>query len=63
MTRKVFEMASVIAPVLRHAGADPDHIALRGAQRTWTYAQLRDAALVYARALAPRASVPETGYC
>src|ERR1700739_3561389 len=44
-------MASVIAPVLRHAGTDPDHIALRGAQRLWTYAQLRDAALAYARAL------------
>ena len=44
-------MASVITPVLRHAGADPDHIALRGAQRSWTYAQLRDAALAYARAL------------
>src|SRR6201998_412920 len=44
-------MASVIAPVLRHAGTDPDHIALRGAQRNWTYAQLRDAALAYAQAL------------
>ena len=44
-------MANVIAPVLRHAGADPDHIALRCAQRSWTYAQLRDAALAYAQAL------------
>src|ERR1700739_5046122 len=44
-------MANVIAPVLRHAGTDPDHIALRGAQRLWTYAQLGDAALAYARAL------------
>src|ERR1700747_1085643 len=44
-------MASVLTPVLRHAGADPDHIALRGAQRSWTYAQLRDAALAYAQAL------------
>src|SRR6201993_3539735 len=44
-------MASVLTPVLWHAGADPDHIALRGAQRSWTYAQLRDAALVYAQAL------------
>ena len=44
-------MASVITPVLHHAGADPDHIALRGAQRSWTYAQLRDAALSYAQAL------------
>src|ERR1700746_1748187 len=44
-------MASVISPVLRHAGIDPDHTALRGAQRNWTYAQLRDAALSYARAL------------
>src|SRR5271163_2596349 len=46
-------MASVIAPVLRHAGTDPDpdHIALRGAQGSWTYAQLRDAALAYAQAL------------
>src|SRR6201993_2956075 len=44
-------MASVIAPVLRHAGTDPDHIALRGAQGSWTYAQLRDAAFAYAQAL------------
>src|ERR1700752_1414591 len=44
-------MASVLTPVLRHAGADPDHIALRGAQRSWAYAQLRDVALVYAQAL------------
>jgi long-chain acyl-CoA synthetase len=44
-------MASVITPVLRHAGADPDHVALRGARRSWTYAQLRDAALAYAEAL------------
>jgi long-chain acyl-CoA synthetase len=44
-------MASVIAPVLRHAATDPDHIALRGTQGSWTYAQLRDAAFVYAQAL------------
>src|ERR1700758_4012595 len=44
-------MTSVLTPVLRHAGADPDHISLRGAQRSWTYAQLRDAALAYALAL------------
>jgi len=44
-------VANVITPVLRHADADPDHIALRGAQRSWTYAQLRDAALAYAEAL------------
>jgi long-chain acyl-CoA synthetase len=44
-------MANVITPVLRHAGTDPDHMALRGAQRSWTYAQLRDAALAYAHAL------------
>jgi long-chain acyl-CoA synthetase len=44
-------VASVIAPVLRHAGTHPDHLALRGAQGSWTYAQLRDAALVYAHAL------------
>jgi long-chain acyl-CoA synthetase len=44
-------MASVITPVLRHAGVDPDRIALRGAQRDWTYAQLRDTALTYAQAL------------
>src|ERR1700756_1657084 len=44
-------MASVLTPVLRHAGADPDHIALRGAQRSWTYAQVRDGALAYAQAL------------
>jgi long-chain acyl-CoA synthetase len=58
MTRKVFEMASVIAPVLRHAGANPDHIALRGAQHSWTYAQLRDAALAYARALRTQGTGP-----
>src|ERR1700751_1164297 len=44
-------MASVVTAVLRHAGADPDHVALRCAQRSWTYAQLRDAALAYAQAL------------
>jgi long-chain acyl-CoA synthetase len=44
-------MASALGPVLRHADADPDHIALRGAQRSWTYAQLRDAALAYAGSL------------
>src|ERR1700758_4341871 len=44
-------MASVITPVLRHAGADPDHVALRCEQRLWTYAQLRDAALAFAQAL------------
>src|ERR1700758_5608544 len=44
-------MTSVLTPVLRHAGADPDHISLRGAQRSWTYAQLRDAALAFAQAL------------
>ncbi len=44
-------MATVLSPVLQHAGADPDHVALRGAQRSWTYAALRDAALAYARAL------------
>src|ERR1700747_1718587 len=44
-------MANILSPVMRHADADPDHIALRGAQRSWTYAQLRDAALAYAQAL------------
>ena len=44
-------MVNVIAPVLSHAGADPDHIALRCAQRSWTYAQLRDAALACAQDL------------
>src|SRR4029077_8241954 len=44
-------MASVITPVLRHADTDPEHVALRGAQSSWTYAQLRDAALAYAEAL------------
>jgi long-chain acyl-CoA synthetase len=44
-------MASVMSPVLQHAGDNPDHPALIGAQRTWTYAQLRDAALAYAGAL------------
>src|ERR1700752_68397 len=51
-------MASVIAPVLRHAGTDPDHIALRGAQGSWTYAQLRDAALAYAQALRTQGTGP-----
>src|ERR1700751_3410329 len=44
-------MASVVTAVLRHAGADPDHVALRCEQRLWTYAQLRDAALAFAQAL------------
>src|ERR1700746_722098 len=44
-------MASVITPVLRHAGAAYDHVALRCEQRLWTYAQLRDAALAFAQAL------------
>jgi len=44
-------MASVITPVLRHASTDPDHIALRSAQRSWTYAQLHDAAFAYSQAL------------
>src|ERR1700758_1753929 len=44
-------MASVITPVLRHAAANPDHIALRDARRRWTYPQLRDAALAFAQAL------------
>jgi len=44
-------MASVITPVLRHADTDPEHVALRGAQSSWTYAQLRDAALAYAEGL------------
>src|ERR1700739_4339046 len=44
-------MASLIPPVVRHADTDPDHVALRAAQRSWTYAQLRDAALAYAQAL------------
>src|ERR1700747_1292408 len=51
-------MASVLSPVLRRADADPDHIALRGAQRSWTYAQLRDAALAYARSLHARGIGP-----
>ena len=44
-------MASVISPVLRHADSDPEHVALRSAQSSWTYAQLRDAALAYGEAL------------
>src|ERR1700739_3604205 len=44
-------MASVLTPVLRHSGVDPDHVALRDAQRNWTYARLRDGALAYAQAL------------
>src|ERR1700755_2937539 len=44
-------MASVVSPILQHAGVDPDHTALRGAQGSWTYAQLRDAGLAYAQAL------------
>src|ERR1700756_3295061 len=51
-------MASVLTPVLRHAGADPDHIALRGAQRSWTYAQLGDAAVAYAQALRTHGIAP-----
>src|SRR6478752_3914344 len=44
-------MASVITPVLRHADSDPEHVALRSAQGSGTYARLRDAALAYAEAL------------
>ena len=44
-------MASVITPVLRHADTDPEHVAVRSAQGSWTYASLRDAALAYAEAL------------
>jgi long-chain acyl-CoA synthetase len=44
-------MASVITPVLRQADTNPEHVALRSAQSSWTYAQLRDAALAYAEAL------------
>ena len=44
-------MASVITPVLRHADSDPEHVALRSAQGSWTYARLSDAALAYAEAL------------
>src|SRR5258708_4557641 len=51
-------MTSVIAPVLRHAGTDPDHIALRAAQGSWTYPQLRDAAFAYAEALRTRGIGP-----
>jgi long-chain acyl-CoA synthetase len=51
-------MVNVIAPVLSHAGADPDHIALRCAQRSWTYAQLRDAALACAQDLRTKGAGP-----
>src|SRR6476469_333678 len=51
-------MVNVIAPVLTHAGADPDHIALRCAQRSWTYAQLRDAALACAQDLRTKGAGP-----
>jgi long-chain acyl-CoA synthetase len=51
-------MASVITPVLRHASTDPDHIALRGAQRSWTYGQLHDAVFAYSQALRTRGVGP-----
>jgi long-chain acyl-CoA synthetase len=44
-------MASVITPLLSHADRRPEHVAVLGAQSSWTYAQLRDAALAYAGAL------------
>ena len=56
-------MASVITPVLRHADTDPEHVALRSAQSSWTYAQLRDAALAYAEVLRKQGIGPGTGSC
>ena len=44
-------MANVIDPVSRHADATPGNIALRGADSTLTYGQLRDASTRYAGAL------------
>jgi len=44
-------MASVFAPVCRHAGDTPGNIALRGATHTLTYRELRDASAAYADAL------------
>jgi long-chain acyl-CoA synthetase len=51
-------MPSVITPVLRHADTDPEHVALRSAQDSWTYAQLRDAALAYAEVLSKQGIGP-----
>lgn len=44
-------MVNVMTPLLSHADQRPEHIAVQGAQGSWTYAQLRDAALAYAGAL------------
>jgi acyl-CoA synthetase (AMP-forming)/AMP-acid ligase II len=56
-------MASVITPVLRQADTNPEHVALRSAQSSWTYAQLRDAALAYAEALRKQGIGPGAGSC
>ena len=44
-------MVSVITPMLRHAGSQPEQLAMTDAQHSWTYAQLRDGVLAYAGAL------------
>ena len=40
-------MVSVLDPVTRHAEANPDNIAIRGADQHWTYRQLHDASLAF----------------
>lgn len=44
-------MANVITPLLSHAGTHPEQVAVQGAQSSWSYAQLSDAALAYAATL------------
>lgn len=44
-------MANVITPLLRHAGVQPEWVAIASGQSSWTYAQLRNAVLAYAGAL------------
>ncbi|MGV9863965.1 AMP-binding protein [Rhodococcus koreensis] len=46
-----YSRANVLDPVSRHADATPDNIALRGADSTLTYGQLRAASTRYAGAL------------
>jgi long-chain acyl-CoA synthetase len=44
-------MVNVVTPLLNHSEAHPGRVAVQGAQRSWTYAQLRAAALAYAGTL------------
>lgn len=52
-------MVNVMTPLLSHADQRPEHVAVQGARSSWTYAQLRDAALAYAGALRRQGIGPE----